>query len=718
MICSWRNPSSDVQLREWSFHVGTLLTPNSKLIYGLAIFSSAFLLFQVQPILGKMILPWFGGAAGVWIVCLMFFQVLLLLGYLYAHLLTKKFRARTQGGIHATLLMASLLLLPIQPKDSWKFSPRADPALHLLRILTLTIGLPFFLLSSTSPLLQAWSAQKRAGWGLYRWYAVSNAGSLLALISYPFLIEPGVSTSHQAAGWSIAYAAIALLLGVVALSSGADSTWSAPSEVTAEPDWKMKALWIGLAACGSALLLAITNQISRNIASIPLLWVIPLALYLLTFILCFERSSWYHRDLFLRLLGAALGAMAYSLGGSFSVLPLPLSILLFSCGLFICCMFCHGELARLKPHPSLLTSFYFYCSLGGAIGALLVALVAPRVFSGDYELRMALGTCAVLVLLVHHRDSSSKFYKARWQPAWLVMMALALMVIVGLGVTAREEAKGARLMVRNFYGELRIVDQVAPNVVLLSGEAPRQLRGDPRFQKLMNGTIDHGLQFLSPARKREPTSYYGPLSGIGITLGAARGAKPRDVGVIGLGAGTLAAYGKQGDRFKFYEINPLVVQLANREFSFLRDTKANIEVALGDARLSLEQESPQGFDVLVVDAFSGDSIPVHLLSRQAFELYFRHLKPDGVLAVHISNQYLNLAPVVAGASQWLNKEAVLVNSEPDSPRGVYRATWVLVGNRDGFLGKPEIEKAGKILANNELRLIWTDDSSSLLKILK
>jgi hypothetical protein len=380
-------------------------------------------------------------------------------------------------------------------------------------------------------------------------------------------------------------------------------------------------------------------------------------------------------------------------------------------------MFCHGELARLKPDPTHLTSFYLMCSLGGAIGALFVAGVAPRLFSGDYELRIAIGCCALLVLVVHHRDPESRFYRARWQPAWLLIVALALAIIVRLVVTAREEAKGARVMVRNFYGVLRVVEQVAPNVVLMKGEASPAPEGDFRCEKLMNGTIDHGLEFLAPARRHWPTTYYGPDSGIGITLKAVGLTPSLNVGVIGLGVGTLAAYGRQGDRYRFYEINPLVVQIANREFSFLRDSPAKVDIVLGDGRLSLEQEQPQGFDVLVVDAFSGDSIPVHLLTQEAFALYFRHLQPEGVLAVHISNQYLNLAPVVAGAAMSLSKEAVLIENKADSPSGIYRARWVLVGKPQGFLGRPEIEKAGNRFAAKSPQLPWTDDYSSLFKIL-
>jgi hypothetical protein len=565
--------------------------------------------------------------------------------------------------------------------------------------------------------LQAWYAQKDAEAAPYRLYAVSNVGSMLALVSYPVLVEPWIGTSHQAVGWSWAYGAVAMLCALVALAFPRKDSIGGPLKGDPPPDGKTRALWISLAACGSALLLAITHHLSQNIASVPLLWVIPLALYLLTFILCFEGRAWYRRDFFLRLLGVALGSLAYALAPAFAGLPIKVSIPLFCCCLFVCCMFCHGELAKLKPHPAHLTSFYLMISLGGAVGALFVAVLAPRLFSGDYELRIVIGCCALLALVVLHRDPSSPFYRARWQLPWLLVVALALAVIVSLGVTAREEAKGARLMVRNFYGVLRIVDQVAPNVVLVRGDASPPPDEDFRFEKLMNGTIDHGLQFLSPARRDLPTTYYGPESGVGITLKAAGGETPLAVGVVGLGVGTLATYAKPGDRYKFYEINPLVVQIAQQEFSFLRDSHAKLEIVLGDGRLSLEQEPPQGFDVLVVDAFSGDSIPVHLLTREAFVLYFRHLQPTGVLAVHISNQYLNLAPVVTAAAMLLGKEAVMVGNKAYSPRGIYRATWVLVGNPQGFLGKPEIEKAGSVLGPTSPHILWTDDYSSVFKVL-
>jgi hypothetical protein len=690
----------------------------SKLFYGVAIFSSAFLLFQVQPLIAKIILPWFGGGAAVWIVCLLFFQLVLLLGYFYAHILTRRFRPRAQGRIHAIVLGASLLALPILPNASRKPSGPYAPVVHILLLLGVTVGLPYFLLSVTSPLLQAWYTQTRTGAVPYRFYSLSNAGSMLALLSYPVLIEPMFSSSHQAVGWSVAYAGVALLCAAVGFLPRGEAVAGSTAEVSPRPSWKTQSLWVALAACGSALLLAVTNHITQNVASVPFLWIVPLSLYLLSFILCFDAGGWYRRGLFLRLLGVMLGGMAYALAPSFTGLPVKVLIPLFCCGLFVCCMFCHGELARLKPDPAHLTAFYLMCAVGGALGAAFVALLAPRIFSGYYELQVALGICAILVLVVHIRDPQSEIRRTRWQPAWLIVIALVVALVVSFFTSAREQAAEARLAVRNFYGVLRVVDGVVPNVIVVKDGAAEPLDVDARYRRLMNGTIDHGLQFLAPSRQRWPTTYYGPNSGIGVALKAAVDRGALRLGVIGLGAGTIAAYGQPGDQYSFYEINPLDVQIANQEFSYLRNSQAKIDIVLGDARLSLERESPQAFDILAVDAFSGDSIPVHLLTRQAFDLYFRHLKPDGVLAVHISNKYLDLEPVVAAAATWFGKEAVMISNLDDHQKGVYVASWILVGSRTGFVGQSRIEKAGTILAPAKNRALWTDDYSSLLKILK
>jgi SAM-dependent methyltransferase len=694
------------------------LSRSFKLLIALAIFLSAFLLFQVEPLIAKMILPWFGGVAAVWTVCLLFFQLLLLLGYLYAHLLTRQFRPRMQGWLHSALLAASLLVLPILPKDSWKPLGPEQPALHILWILLLTVGLPFFLLSATSPLLQAWLASAWKDSGVYRLYALSNAGSLLGLLSYPTLIEPQLSTRRQAVSWSVAYAAFAVACGATAFAQRGGSVRDRAEGAVPHSGWTTRALWVGLSACSSALLLAITNHISQNIAAVPFLWIVPLSLYMLSFILCFGNSRWYHRTFFLRLLGVALGGMAYALSPSLSVLPFWLMISFFCAGLFVCCMFCHGELARLKPDPSQLTSFYFLSSLGSVAGAAFVAILAPRVFSGFYELHVALAGCALLAILVHRHDLASPFRQPGWRPAWMILNGLAIVVTASLFVLARAESAKSRRMVRNFYGVLREKDEVAPNVVLLEGDEPPKRGDDARFRRLTNGTISHGLQFLAPAMRHQPTSYYGPTSGVGLALKAMAPRGPLRVGVIGLGVGTIAAYGRAGDHYTFYEINPLVVRIAQQDFSFLQDSRARISFELGDARLVLERQPPQQFDLLAVDAFSSDSIPIHLLTLEAFQLYFRHLKPDGILAVHISNQHVDLEPVLAAASARLGKDAILIDNDDDHTKEIFASTWVLLGSHDTFAALPSIEEAGEPPEENGSVKLWTDSYSSLFRVLK
>ncbi len=687
-------------------------------LYALAIFLSAFLLFQVEPLIAKIILPWFGGGAEVWIVCLLFFQVVLLLGYLYAHVVARMLPPRGQPYVHSIVVIASLLALPILPKTRWMPSGPEGPTMHILLLLAATLGLPYVLLSSTSPLLQAWYARAHRGETPYRFYALSNAGSLLALLSYPVLVEPFFSNSHQAIGWSAAFACVAILCVAVGFLGRGEVRAVPAEDAGPSPDWKTRALWLALASCGSALLLAITNHLTQNVASVPFLWIVPLSLYLLSFILCFDVRGWYRRGLFLRLLGVLLGGMTYALAPSFANLPIKVLIPLFCAGLFVCCMFCQGELARLKPDPAHLTNFYLTISAGGALGAVFVALVAPRIFSGFYELHVALGFCALLVLAVHAHDPESEFRRTRWRPSWLVLAGLVAVLVASLFSTARDEAHEASLSVRNFYGVLRIVGGEVPNVVLVKDKAVEPLDEDARYRRLLNGTIDHGLQFYAYSRRRWATSYYGPNSGIGVALSAVRGPDPLRFGMIGLGAGTVATYGRPGDRLTFYEINPLDVDMAKTEFTYLRESQATVDIVVGDARLSLERQPAQSFDLLGVDAFSGDSIPIHLLTRQAFELYFRHLKPAGVLAVHISNKYLDIEPVVASAAVALGKEAVSITNADDHQKGIYAASWILVGTPSGFAGHKDIERAGTVLPTVGVANLWTDDYSSLLRILK
>ena len=691
------------------------------ILYALTIVVSAFLLFQVQPVIAKIILPWFGGSAAVWTVCMLFFQMALLLGYLYAHALVRYLKPRTQMLVHAGLLLLSALALPVYPSASWKPVGGEEPTLRILGLLAVTVGLPYFLLSTTGPLLQAWYARRFRGAMPYRLYALSNAGSMFALLSYPVLFEPVFTTHQQAWMWSAAYGVFVVLCGVTAIGSGRaglaalagpGAGGQGPGEEAASvdtdivpPSAKLYLIWLLLPAVASLLLLAITNHLSQNVAAIPFLWVLPLSIYLLTFILCFEGSGWYRRNPYLQLLAVALGTMAYALSvDSTGSVPIRVMVPLFAMGLFTCCMVCHGELARLKPDPRYLTHFYVMIAAGGALGGLLVGLAAPRLFNALYEMPLGLVACAVLVVWVLRQDAELKWFRRWRQPAPIVAAVLTVALAVFVGMQIRDSVRGSRVLVRNFYGALRVRD---------SGPATQL----DATRTLTHGTINHGEQFLNPARRDLPTTYYGPNTGVGLTIRERGKTRAIRVGVIGLGTGTIAAYGRLGDYYRFYEINPLVLRLAHTEFSFLPDCKAKVDVAMGDARLSLERESPENFDVLAVDAFSSDSIPVHLLTLEAMLLYFRHLRPDGVLAVHISNRYLDLEPVLAGETRATGKVARVVDTDDDDTQDVFGATWVLITSpASGFHGE-ELKDSAEIESKRTVRL-WTDDYSNLFRILK
>ena len=677
------------------------------ILYALTIVVSAFLLFQVQPVIAKIILPWFGGSAAVWTTCLLFFQMVLLLGYLYAHATVRYLKPRMQMLVHAGLLLLSAAVLPIYPNASWKPYGSEDPSLRILGLLAMTVGLPYFLLSTTGPLLQAWYARRYKGAIPYRLYALSNAGSMFALLSYPVLFEPVYTTRQQATIWSVAYVGFAALCALTAFRSGTTVAAEESVDVVGEhkPGAAQYWMWMGLAACASVLLLAVTNHMSQNIAAIPFLWILPLSIYLLSFILCFEGSGWYRRTPYLQLFAVALGSMAYAMSSEQEGnLPIKIMLPLFAMGLFTCCMVCHGELARLKPHPRYLTHFYLMISAGGALGGLFVGLIAPHLFHAFYEMPAGMGACAVLVVLVLKHDPELTWFQNFRQPAPLVAAALTVALITYLGMQIRENNQGARLLVRNFYGGLKVRD---------SGPEARL----DAVRSLTHGTINHGEEFLNATRRDWPTTYYGPNTGVGVAIRDKQKKGPIRVGVIGLGTGTISAYGRAGDYYRFYEINPLVPRLARSEFHFVGDSKARVEIAMGDARLSLEREAPENFDVLAVDAFSSDSIPVHLLTRQAMDLYFRHLKPDGILAVHISNRYLDLQPVLRGETQATGKLARVVDTDDDESQDVFGATWVLVVSPAAGFSKGILDASREVEKLRNVRL-WTDDFSNLYQILK
>ena len=676
----------------------------ARILFAGTIFTSAFLLFLVQPLIAKQILPWFGGSAAVWSICMVFFQVALLAGYAYSDWITRHLRVRAQAGLHIALLLASLALLPIVTSARWKPAGTEEPTLWILGLLLTTIGLPYFLLSTTGPLVQSWVSRTPWGAQVYRYFSLSNLASLVSLLAYPVLIEPYSALLQQAWGWSAGYGLFVLLCGGTALyvarrwgeavvAAAAAAAPASTGEAARPPRAGDYLLWLALPALGSWLLLAITNHITQNVAAIPFLWVLPLTVYLLSFVLCFESDRWYRRPLFLPLAAVLLALCAYGLQSDLGT-HVKTAIPLYVAGLFVLCMFLHGEMARMRPGPRWLTRFYLMLSLGGALGGVSVGLVAPQVLPAYYELGIGLVLSALVaaVLLRTRRVGA------------VAALGLAALSAWFLAQQVRSDVRDARHMSRNFYGTLITLDTH---------------RADPadNVRQMYHGSVKHGEQYLVATRRREPTSYYGTSSGIGIALAAAP-QRARRVGLIGLGAGTLASYGRAGDVYRVYEINPQVFQLADAEFSFLADSHARIERVLGDARLALERESAQAFDVLAVDAFSGDSVPIHLITMQAMDVYWRHMAPGGVVAFHVTNRMLALAPVVEQIARASGLHAVLIHDEAEQSDDLRRTDWVLVA-RDPARLAPEVLGATPTAIEPIPGLKpWTDDFNNLFGVLK
>ena len=670
------------------------------MIYAATIFLSSFLLFLVQPLIARLILPWFGGSAAVWTTCMLFFQALLLAGYAYAHLLEKKLtQGKLQPLVHTVLLAAAVAMLPIAPAEAWKPAGDDEPISRILLLLAASVGLPYFLVASTSPLLQAWFARARPGENPYRLFAISNLASLIALVGYPFVVEPFLGGGEQVRLWSWGFAAFAVLCAFVAwLTPRGHRVVEAQGEAASVATPQVL-LWLALSATGSVLLLAVTNHLTQNVASIPLLWLAPLTIYLLTFILAFEGRNWYRPRFLWPFVLVWLGGMAWLLVDADFHYDLPMQLGMFLPGLFLGCLFCHGELYRLRPAPQQLTMFYLIVSAGGALGGLLVAVVAPLAFDAYYELGIGMTVLALLAAL-------------RFAPLGRLPGLASLAVLMGVAACAAYDGfhyhRDVRVSERGFYGVLRVKEYGSP--------------GEPsHMRRLVHGTIMHGEQYLHAERRRFITTYYQESSGIGLAIKSKQERGPIRVGVIGLGTGTIAAYGRQGDLYRFYDIDPRVVSLAKQEFTFLADSAAQVEVALGDARLSLEREAPQNFDVLAVDAFSSDAIPVHLITKKTLDIYLKHVKSDGIVAFHVSNRFLHLIPVVARLAKEQGAHAVLVNDDPDDEDESLRSRsdWVLVSRDPAALEAENITEAGGVMAEDKPEWrTWTDDYSNLVQILK
>ena len=684
------------------------VSPAAVAPYAATIFLSAFLLFLVQPIIAKQILPWFGGASSVWTTCLVFFQSALLAGYAYADA-TTRLGSRRQTLLHAALLLISLATLPILAADSWKPQGDEEPIGRILLLLAVTIGLPYFLLSTTTPLLQSWYWRRFRTVVPYRLFALSNFASLLALLGFPVLAEPWFDLAQLGYAWSALYAAFVALCLYTAWRSlqasrdgegegqPAAAAAAARAAKVAPPSARTQALWLALSAMGSVMLLAVTNHVTQNIASVPFLWVVPLSLYLLTFILSFDHPRWYVRPLFF---GAAL-LLVPAMASQIASLDLRTAVPLYFAGLFVACMVCHGELARAKPAPEHLTRFYLMLSLGGAGGSVLVALVAPNLLAGYFELNIALVLLALLLAA-----------QLRGAGRWIALAAAAATGWFAVDA-AIDYGAGKRVMERDFYGVVRTHD--------------RQVNG-VNYRAMLHGAIMHGGQLLDPQYRGQPADYFGPTSGYGRLFAALNDMQPgpRKVGIIGLGAGVVAAYGRAGDTMTFYEISPKVIEIERREFTFLRDSPASNEVIVGDGRLSLENElkrrGPRGYDVLGIDAFSGDSIPMHLITREAMALYVRHLAPDGVIVFQATNRYVDLAPVIQRLAAEQGMEARLVSDWPDSQDGI--GYWmsatdqVLVTRNAKLLQHPRILEASERIAERFDLPTFTDARHNMFRILK
>lgn len=757
-------------------------------LFAATIFVSAFLLFLVQPLIGKFILPWFGGSPGVWTTCLLFFQTLLLGGYAYAHALSTRFPPRTQGVVHVVLLGLALLWLPIAPDVAWQPEPGTEPTLRILLLLTATLGLPFGLLAATGPLLQRWFHYRYPTHSPYRLYALSNAGSLLALLGYPFLIEPNFSRMQQAWGWSVAWIFFAVLCVLCArrvrilttVSDVTSSTENPPetAEKSAAETTVGRWAWILLPALASVLLIATTSKLCVDVAVIPFLWVLPLSLYLVTFILCFDHPRWYSRGVFCALFVVGCVSVGYLLVHGANA-PVPLQLVAYGGTLFAAGMICHGELYRLRPAPAQLTAYYLWISAGGALGGLFVAIIAPLLFRNYYEFQLGLwlvavvlawlawqqrsraivvgaGVGALLGLLVlpalstepaatgifawgqNYADEFLHCTNAYWPWTLPVLVAVAVLFLSGaadqrratrtwhallpsllvvmLGAVFLLQIRNGQTDVvaasRNFYGALQVRTYGAP------GSSSHNL-------VLSHGITTHGLQFTEEEYTRWPTTYYGAASGIGLALDAIGAASAgRHIGVVGLGVGTLATFGHPADRLRFYEIDPMVVQLARERFTYLAQTEAAVQIVLGDARLTLAAErqhrASQQFDLLALDAFSSDAIPIHLLTVEAMAIYLEHLKSDGVIAVHISNRHLDLRPVLEALAAHFALSLVTVSHNPDEDDWwLYRTTWVLLSRDTAKLLTPAIlEAADEPSDDTATRILWTDDRAGLFGVLR
>jgi hypothetical protein len=718
-------------------------------LFAVSIFLSAFLLFQIQPMIGKFVLPWFGGTPAVWSTVMLFFQVLLTGGYAYAYWLIGRVRQNRQPVIHIGLIASAIILLaslsffwasPITPASSLKPVDVSSPILDIFKLLILSVGLPYFILASNGPLMQAWFSRIHPQQSYARLYSLSNAGSLLGLLAYPVFIEPTLSLRWQGWAWAGGFLLFGIVAGWVGVRSGRSSVLTNPEIESAKsmerPSLSLLSLWIALSATASLFLLSVTNQISQEVAVVPFLWLLPLTLYLLSFILTFSGERGYNRKFHSALFIFSAALTLFVMLNSTS-LHVYWQILTYCLLLFSACMLCHGELYRLRPPAGHLTMFYLMVSIGGALGGIFVSLIAPVIFNGYWEFFVGLAMTVAIVLSLRGTSYAERSPKgvveaeavtqspnhegvASWRLgatrndianrsrfiSFVFLLVTVMLMVVGTYFSGSLYAR------RNFYGVIRVrADMV--------GEPPR-----PAYL-MAHGITVHGLQFSGTDRDL-PTTYYVRDGGAGLAiLNHPKYGQGMKVGMLGVGTGTLTVYGREGDVYRLYEINPVVTDLAEGRggfFSFVKDSQADVTMVLGDARISLERELSRGgsqaFDVLVLDTFSSDSIPVHLVTKEAFALYLAHLAPDGIIAAHITNLHLDLMPIFWGLAGEYGLSMVRVEYAGDADGG-YASHWILLARDPALLEIPAIQEHAADLSGYSTNIkLWTDDYSNLFQILK
>ena len=731
-----------------------------QLFFALTLFVSATLLFIVQPMFAKMVLPLLGGSPAVWNTCMVFYQAVLLAGYLYAHVSTRWLGVRRQAALHLVVLCLPLLTLPIGLAGMGSPPADANPSAWLLMLLAVAVGLPFFVVSSSAPMLQAWFADTPhpAAKDPYFLYAASNLGSMIALLGYPVVVEPMLPLASQSVVWTAGYGLMAGLSAVCAIllwrRRGAGPDVSLEGKVDADrpsnrdPKWTDRLRWLALSFAPSSLLLGVTAHISTDIAAVPLLWVVPLALYLLTFVLVFARRKLLPHAWMVRLQPFLIVVMAVLFSHGVSEMVWLRTVLHLGT-FFVIAMVCHGELAKRRPGTRHLTEFYLWMSVGGVLGGLLNALVAPELFSTIVEYPLMI---AVACLLRPRTDPTVGTPRTRWFD-----FALPTAILIGFGglVLGLEShnilmTEGSASGILIFAGLMAFSFQARPIRFGLSiaavlfvgglcfGQATQLLHIERNFfgvirihhnlrlnaNIMSHGSTNHGMQLLDPSRRNQGTGYYhksGPLGQ--VVQNHPSGQPVREIGIIGLGTGGISVYGLPGQRITYYEIDPAIERIARdpRFFTFLSDCPSQIDVVLGDARLSLTDTPDGRFDLLILDAFTSDAIPVHLMTREAVALYLDKLSDRGVLLMHVSNRYLDLAPIVANIARDCGVPCRIYRdddvSEEEEDEGKLTSAWMILARQPDHLGSLLDDPKWEVVPHRPDLPLWTDDFSNIMAVL-